>query len=243
MYRMNSLLVALTAATLTTMTARADAQATAGQSHAYDPSKRLEEVLPGDVAQRVLYQIAQARSRGLPTQALERTALKGAARQVPPAEIERAVDAQAHRLGRASEALSQAAGRRPSGDEIEAGAEAMRLGVDAEALTVLAKTAPADRPIAVSLHVLGSLVSRGLPSDAALAALVERLSARATDAQIAQLPEQVSTPPAGKPDATGRELAGTRRPGTAGAPAGVPANAGAVARPTVPKPSTPTGRP
>jgi hypothetical protein len=209
---------------------------------AYDPSPRLREVLPADVAERVLAKIAAARSRGLPAQALERTALKGAARSVPPAEIERAVAAQEERLERSKAALQVVPGRAASGDEIEAGADALRQGVDGASVSALAKSAPSGRTLAVPLHVLGSLVERGLPSDQALAAVVERLNARAEDATIAQLPDQVAPRTAGKPSVTGPELAGTKRPATAGGPpAGVPANGGARTVPV--KPGKPAGRP
>jgi hypothetical protein len=209
---------------------------------AYDPSPRLREVLPADVAERVLARIAAARSRGLPAQALERTALKGAARSVPPADIERAVAAQEHRLDRSNAALSSVPGRPTSGDEIEAGAEALRQGVDGASVSELAKSAPSGRSLAVPLHVLGSLVARGLPSDQALAAVVERLNARVTDSQMAQLPEQVGSREIGKPNVTGPDLAATRRPGSAGGPpASVPANGAARTPPAAP--GKPAGRP
>jgi hypothetical protein len=215
-----------------------------GQSQPYDPSPRLSEVLPDGVREHVLAVIANARSRGLPAQALERTALKGAARNVPASEIERAVVAQAERLERVQEALARVPSRRSSGEEIEAGAEATRNGVDVSELVELATSAPSGRSLAVPIHVLGSLVARGVPGKDALAAVLARLEARAPDTEIAQLPEQATTRPAGRPETTGRDLAGTKRPGSGGAPpAGVPANGGAGVRPTVPRPSTPSGRP
>lgn len=213
--------------------------AQAPQNRAYDPSDRLREVLPPEVADHVLATIAASRSRGLPTQALERIALKGAARQVPPTEIQSAVDAQAARLSESRRMLTSATDRQMEDDEIEAGAEALRKGVDGSSVSGLAKTAPSGRSLAVPLYVLGSLVERGLPSDDALAAVVERLSAKATDAQIAELPEQAATM-GRKPAETGRDLAATRRsPAAGGPPASVPANAGAGAKPNVPTPARP----
>lgn len=230
--------------TMTAVLAALTLGASVARSQAYDPSARLREVLPADVAERVLAKIADARARGLPAQAMERTALKGAAREVPTADIERAVDAQGERLQHAKDALSRAHGRRPTDDEIEAGAEAMREGVDGKAISRLASSAPSGRSLQVPLHVLGSLVERGLPADQALSRVLERLTARASDSQLAQLPEQVAAHPAGKPDLTGRELAAHRRGGAGGGrPAGVPANGGAGARPTVTRPTTPGGRP
>ena len=58
------------------------------QTPAKDPSARLREVLPADVAQRVLARIAEARARELPAEALENRALKFAAKGVDAKSIE-----------------------------------------------------------------------------------------------------------------------------------------------------------
>ncbi len=241
MFRMH--LSALVAALTLGSATSAAAQHPVGQEHAYDPSSRLS-VLPDDIEQHVLTVIAEARSRGLPAQALERTALKGLARNIPALEIERAVVAQADRMERVQEALARVKNRPSSGEEIEAGAEAVRNGVDVSMLVELATDAPSGRSLAVPMHVLGSLVARDIPAKDAIAAVLAKLDARAPDTEIAQLPEQVTSHPAGKPELTGRDLAGTKRPGgVSGPPAGVPTNGGADVRPTVPKPNTPSGRP
>jgi hypothetical protein len=244
MNRVHSAVPALMTALTFLVVAAAPAQEPA-RSHAYDPSARLAEAIRDEsVRQHVLAVIAQARSRGLPAQALERTALKGAARNVPESEIQRAVVAQAERLERVQRALAQVPNRRSSDDEIEAGAEAVRNGVDVSELVDLATRAPSGRSLAVPMHVLGSLVARDLPPKEALAAVLAKLVARAPDGEIAQLPDQVASRPVGRPELTGRDLAGTKRPGSAGAPpAGVPANGGAGVRPEVPRPNTPSGRP
>lgn len=243
MIRMH-LTISMLVTALTLMATPARAQHPAGQEHADDPSARLSKALSDDIEAHVLSVIAQARSRGLPAEALERTVLKGAARNVPARDIERAVVAQAERLQRVQDALARVENRRSSGDEIEAGAEAMRNGVDTETLVELATKAPSDRSLAVPMHVLGSLVAADLPRKEALQAVLGKLVERAPDAEIARLPEQVTSRPGGKPELTGRELAGTKRPGSAGAPpAGVPVNGGADVRPAIPKPNTPAGRP
>jgi len=102
--------------------------------------------------------------------------------------------------------------------------------------------------------VIGSLIDRGLPSDAAHQRVLERLQARAADREIEQLPSELPSQGAAgqgnKPTLTGRELAATKRAAGAGQsgsaggpPAGVPANGGAGARPASPgqsnKPVTP----
>ena len=204
------------------------------QAPAYDPSARLREVLPADIAQQVLATIADARAHELPARALEQRALKFAAKGVEPKLIAQSIDQQKERMERARDALDNS--RRPSNDEIEAGAEAMRQGVDGTAVSELAKSAPSGRSLAVPLFVIGSLVDRGLPSDQALARVLERLQARASDADLEKIPEGLgasnSNRPAsaGRPDNPGKALGAAK--GGRGRPAGVPANGGKGAKPT-----------
>lgn len=212
------------------------------QTPAFDPSARLREVLPADVAQKVLATIAAARAHELPAQALEQRALKFAAKGVEPKLIAKSIADQEDRMEKAKDALDDAQGRKPSGDEIEAGAEALRQGVDGAAVSELAKSAPSGRSLAVPLFVIGSLVDRGLPSDEALAKVLARLQARASDRELETIAD-TNTSGAGngqsnRPANTGRPAnpgkpAGVGR-GSAGPPAGVPANAGKGARPTTP---------
>jgi hypothetical protein len=225
------------------------AGALAAQTPAVDPIARLREVLPTDVADRVIAQIEQARARQLPAQALENRALKFAARGIAPAELEQAVSEHAVRLVNAQAALRSA---RPgvSGVEVEAGAEAMRQGVDGAAVSALAQSAPSGRSLEVPLYVIGNLVERGLPADEALERVRERLMQRASDADLERMPAGVAG--AG---ARGLERAGAagRPAGTppTGAPAGVPANGGKANAPTqrppvippIGTPPTGSGRP
>jgi hypothetical protein len=204
------------------------------QAPAYDPSARLRAVLPADVAQQVLATIADARAHELPARALEQRALKFAAKGVEPKLIAQSIDQQKVRMEKAKDALDDA--RRPSADEIEAGAEAIRQGVDGTAVSALAKSAPSGRSLAVPLFVIGSLVDRGLPSDEALARVLARLQARASDAELEKIPEGLgasnSNRPAsaGRPDNPGKALGAAKAAG--GRPAGVPANGGKGAKPT-----------
>jgi len=204
------------------------------QTPAADPSARLREVLPADVAERVLARIADARARELPAAALENRALKFAAKGVPAADIERSVSEQADRMQRAKDAIEKGRGKRASGDEVDAGADAMRKGVDGAQVSALAKSSPSGRSLAVPLFVIGSLVDRGLPSDAALARVQERLQQRASDRE---LEDMAGNPGRGKPELTGRDLAATKRPerptpNPGGPPANVPRNPGRGNPPT-----------
>jgi hypothetical protein len=223
----------------------------AAGSHAQDPSERLRAVLPADVAERVLATIAEARARQLPAQALEMRALKFSLRGESPAKIERAVAEHSARLSEANSDLRKGRRTPPSGEEIEAGAEALRQGVDGASVSALAKSAPSGRSLAVPLYVLGELATRGLPSDEALARVVERLAARASDSELSTLPERAVAGRENRPAEVGRDLANTRRPaaaggavgtGAGGPPSGLPANAGAGMRPAAPGANAPGGR-
>jgi hypothetical protein len=209
------------------------------QTPANDPSARLREVLPADVAQRVLDRIAAARAHKLPAAALENRALKFAARGIAPRDIERSVNEQADRMEIARQAIATGRGANAAGDEIEAGAEAMRKGVDGGAVSSLAKSAPHDRSLAVPLFVIGSLTDRGLSSDDALKRVLARLQAKATDADLegmpAALPPQAASGQGHKPtnagSSNGRGPTSTGKPAWAGPPAGVPGNGGSRSNP------------
>jgi hypothetical protein len=236
--------------------AAANAQAIVAQSPANDPSARLKEVLPASVAEHVLATIAAARSHDLPAAALENRALKFAARGVAPKDIEKAIDEQADRMAKGRDALETGRSKKPSGDEVDAAAEAIRKGVDGSKISELAKSAPSGRSLAVPLFVIGSLIDRGLPSADALKRVRDRLEARASDSDLEQLTGSASPGAAGqanKPAETGRALAETKRPASAGGaagngsagggpPAGVPANGGRGPTPNPHKPTTPPGK-
>lgn len=210
-------------------------QSSLAQTPARDPSSRLKEVLPPQVAQRVLARIAEARSRQLPAEALENRALKFAAKGVDPINIERSVNEQAARMEVARGALASARASAPAGDEIDAGAEAIRKGVDGSSISFLAKSAPSGRSLAVPLFVIGSLTDRGLSSDDALQRVLARLRARASDADLesmpGDLPAKGSNGQGNRPASTGRDFGQSHKHASAGPPAGVPGNAGVKSNP------------
>ena len=208
----------------------------AAQVPAADPSARLREVLPPAVAEQVLATIANARARQLPpaaVTALENRALKFASRGVAPTDVARAVSEHAARMLEARGAIETGRGRPAAGDEIDAGAEAMRQGVDGASVSALAKQAPSGRSLAVPLYVVGSLVERGLPADQALARVQERLVARASDRELERIAHDQ---PRGRPEGVGPGMRPTDRPGATGRPDNVPATGG---RPTPPSPRRP----
>jgi hypothetical protein len=233
---MNSRAGVLGLALLVSLAARS-----AAQTPANDPSERLKQVLPADVAARVLAKIADARAHYLPAQALENRALKFASRGVPAADIERSVNEHADLLEKSKEALESARAKKPSADEIEAGAEAMRQGVDGKHVSELAKSTPSGRSLQVPMYVLGSLVQSGVDVNTALQRLQDRLAARASDEDLQKLLAQAIAGQANKPAETGRDLAATKSAGRGGGPpANVPVSgAGKTSGP----PATPGRRP
>jgi hypothetical protein len=208
----------------------------AAQTPAADPSTKLRQVLPADVAERVLAKIASARARELPAVAIENRALKFAARGIDAQDIESSIDQQIDRMEKSKAAIEQGRGGKAAGDEIEAGADAIRKGVDGGQVALLAKSAPSGRSLAVPLFVVGSLIDRGLPSDAALARVQDKLRTRATDREIEDLPNSPDNR-GNRPTLTGQDIAATHRPSNAappenaGPPANLPRNAGKKGNP------------
>jgi len=148
-----------------------------------DSMARLADVLPASVREQVLDRIATARARDLPERAMANLALEGLAKGRSGADVLAAVEVLVADMGRAHEAL-QSAGHDPLEGEIEAATAAMRMGVDGESISELARSGPSGRSLAVPLLVLGGLTERGLPSDDALAAVRQRLAARASDSEL-----------------------------------------------------------
>lgn len=117
-----------------------------------DPHVRLTEVLPEDVASDVLRRIEDARDRGLPTRAMALVALEGVVKGRSGAEVVAAVESLAVDLGRAREVLSSA-GQTPSGEDVEAAATAIRMGVDGAAVAEMVRARPSGRGLTVPMTV------------------------------------------------------------------------------------------
>ncbi len=214
------------------------------QTPAHDPSDRLRAVLPATVADQVLARIAEAQAVQLPATAIENRALELAAKRIDPERIAADAGRTLANLEAGRAALQRGGETDPMDDEIVAAGSAMGKGVDGAEVSDLARSAPSGRSLVVPLFVISSLVDRGLPSDEALARVLERLQAKASDADLEGPPGDRGLA-LGKPPLTGQALALTKRTEFAGRPMSVPANRGQGARPGVPgRPDNPgSGRP
>jgi hypothetical protein len=209
-----------------------------------EPTERLLEALPPEVATRVVGIVADAGALGLPEQALANLALEGVAKGRSGAEVLTAVQAMVGDMGRAAEAIR--AGGRPLADaDVEAATTAMRMGVDAASIRELARTRAPGAGFAVPAMVLGSLMERGLPSDAALAQVNARLGAAGGMPEAGpmggmpegvgpglgvgpgngQVPGMGLTVPVGPPEGRGRRPGDLPGPAQRGRPQGPPGGA------------------
>jgi len=181
----------------------------AAAQKAHDPSAQLRQVLPAKVADHVLATIADARAHSLPAAALEQQALKLTRKGAKPADVENSVDRSATDMKDAKAALEKG-GRKPSSSEVVAGSALMGRGVDGSKVSELAKQAPSGRSLTVPMYVIGSLMDRGLKSDAALAKVSARLAQHASDKQLTA--EANSTASANRPATANREGGLAHRP-------------------------------
>lgn len=176
-----------------------------------DPIEHLKSVLPPDVAAKVIPIVQNAMDQGLPGNAVANVALQGVAMGRSGAQVRAAAEAMVATLRAAHDALT-AGGRTPTSEETQAGAIAMKEGVDGSTVSALASSAPSGRSLAVPLAVLGALVNRGIPADNALQAVQRRLQAHSSDQQLAQLPDAAGQMLAQgmKPSEIGTALASSR---------------------------------
>ena len=123
--------------------------------------------------------IDSARAAGLPTEPLVDKALEGASKGAPGPRIATVVRALASDLGRARAALGPGA----SGQDIEAGASALRAGVSPAALRELRRRRDGQR-LAITYAVLSELIARGVPVDSAVRAVAGLRGSGAGDAEL-----------------------------------------------------------
>lgn len=136
-----------------------------------DPRDRVRQAFSPEAAERILEIVDGAAEAGLPVEPLLNKALEGAAKRVPAPRVADAISGLAGRLGTAREALGAGA----STGTLVAGADALRRGVNRDAIREMAERASAGRDASVALVVLGDLVELDVPVEDALATVTEAL--------------------------------------------------------------------
>ncbi len=153
------------AAVLAAVLAVGSANALLGQ----DRVARIREAYSPDAAAQIEAVVEAAGRNGVPVAPLYDKALEGAAKRVPAARVMPALREYSGRMERAQGLLS---GTREVA-WLVAGADALRRGVAADALTSIGRDAGARTPMA--LVVMGDLVEDGVPAGRALEVMREAL--------------------------------------------------------------------
>jgi hypothetical protein len=126
--------------------------------------------------------VDSARQNNLPTEPIIDKALEGASKRAPGPRIVAAVRTVANALGQARAAL----GPQSTADELKAGAEAIRSGVQPKELERI-RSSRSNMRLAVAIGVLGGLVFDGVPSDTASNLIHALVVNGATDPQLLDL--------------------------------------------------------
>lgn len=130
---------------------------------------RIRAELPEPAAEQIQARIEEARTAGLPVEALLDKAVEGIAKRIPAPRIAGAVDQLAQELERARDLLRDGVPAPPT--DVAAVADAMRRGVPESAIRRLAERAGPEEPTALAVHTMGDLMDRGVPADQAVAVL------------------------------------------------------------------------
>jgi hypothetical protein len=144
--------------------------------------------LTPDVASDLMTIVRQLDREGLPGAIVADIARHGAALDRPSAEVLFVAREFASTLREARAAITRAA-RPATPEEIRAAALAMNAGLDAAAVSDLARAAPPGRSLVVALLVTSSLMQGGLAAEEAVGVVRDRLVARVPDADLMVLPE------------------------------------------------------
>jgi hypothetical protein len=127
-----------------------------------------------------------ARKRDIPEQPIRDRIAEGRAKSASEAQVVLAAQRAEARLEAAQDAMVRA-GRKPTHTELTRGEHAMARGATEVQIEAIAKQTPPDRSLEVALDVLTELQARGVATDRAVAQIVSKLEARASDAAIREL--------------------------------------------------------
>jgi hypothetical protein len=138
------------------------------------------------VQKEVTTLVDSARSLGIPTEPVVDKALEGAAKRAPNDRIINVVRSRFGELVAARGALGSGA----LDAEVIAAADALHAGASAQVITALRTRRP-NVPLTIPLAVLADLIARGVPADTASSAVLALATKPATDAEFANLRDDV----------------------------------------------------
>lgn len=149
-------------------------------------SQELPKTLGDSTLSALRAEIGRAEAAGLPAHPLVLKALEGASKGATDQQIVAAVAALRVRLGAAAEALGGTRGE----DVLVAGAGALYVGVELETLREIAEQGREDA-LGMALVVLGDLVQRGVPVEAASRTVISLGAAGIDAAALSDFRRQV----------------------------------------------------
>ncbi len=156
---------------------------------AQTPLDRARAALPAAAARNFDQTLANARTRGLPTEPLVDKALEGIAKHAPANLILDAVRRRFDLLARADADL------RPFGPpaprDVAAVADALQRGVSDDVVKRVRAGARDGEPVALALHTLTDLLDRGVPVDVAFEVLSNWRARHGSADELRQLPAAV----------------------------------------------------
>ena len=188
---------------LATVLAGGSANALLGQ----DRAARLRQAYAPEAAAQIEALVEEAGRSGVPTAPLYDKALEGAAKRVPAARV---MPALREYSGRMQQAQGLLGGTREAA-WVVAGADALRRGVGADALTSIGQQAGARTPMA--LVVMGDLVEAGVPAGRAMEVMQEALVRTTGEDGLLEVPtalRRLVREGAVAPDAAGQMLRAMR---------------------------------
>ena len=169
----------------------------AGGLAAQDVPLRLDGRVSPEVQRAVRRIAADAAARDLPVDPLVQKAIEGAAKGVPAERVIAAVRALAGRLADAMAAVREGGVAAPSGDFVEAGADALNTGLSRSQVAELVRVSQPPQDPAITLRVAATLAALGVPATQAVQLVEGMITAGRSPSDLLGLPGQVQAGVAG----------------------------------------------
>ncbi|HVH10438.1 MAG TPA: hypothetical protein VM736_11640 [Gemmatimonadales bacterium] len=158
---------------------------------AQDVAARLAGRVPVDVARAVEAIATDAAAQGLPVGPLIQKAIEGGAKGVPGDRVITAVRTLAGRLKQARDAVHGGGLTAASPDVVEAGADALNVGLLVRHVSDLTRVSRAPFDPAVTLRVAATLTALGIPPEQAARVVEDVIGSGGTPADVSGLPAEV----------------------------------------------------